>query len=284
MAFRAAVVGAGLLLALVGGLGLSRRAPPARCGPGYEAHGDRCCAEGQAKTTLGCGGPRTRCIASVEIPGCAAPQTPVPIAGVDMQLRFNDWQSEGVVPEQRLVVEAFQMDNTEVTFDNYRRCVDAARCEEVAFETSEGDLPITQVDPAQAERYCRWRGGHLPTRDEWTAAAAGPNGLKYPWGPTGLVCRRAVYGLLVGPCHFGGDGPDAVATRAAGTTASGLYDMAGNVAEWALDGTHYVAMGGSYLSTLASQLATWSAEVDVHRSAHVGFRCAYSIRSATTEE
>ena len=106
--------------------------------------------------------------------------------------------------------------------------------------------------------------------------AAGAEGRRYPWGQSGLVCNRAVFGLSRGPCAFAAKaGPDAIGSRPEGATPEGLLDMVGNVAEWARDGSAYVAMGGSWNAELASQLKVWSRETVSVARADIGFRCAY---------
>jgi formylglycine-generating enzyme required for sulfatase activity len=85
-----------------------------------------------------------------------------------------------------------------------------------------------------------------------------------------------VYGLVRGPCaRSDAAGPDAVGSRPDGATPEGLLDMVGNVAEWVRQGDHYVAMGGSFKSELASELKVWSQQAASGARADVGFRCAY---------
>jgi formylglycine-generating enzyme required for sulfatase activity len=81
--------------------------------------------------------------------------------------------------------------------------------------------PVTQISYADAEAYCAWKGGRLPTESEWEYAARGGWGdALYPTGPT--ISRQHA--------NFAGDGTSAVGQFSA--NGYGLWDMAGNVWEW----------------------------------------------------
>jgi formylglycine-generating enzyme required for sulfatase activity len=243
-------------------VGTTSRAVPARCPEGRVPLGYRCCWKGQLLVEGRCVGASETCTSPYEaLRGrCELSDEPVAVAGGELRITPNDWQAEGRLVERVLRVDSFQLDRTEVP----RATAD------------EPELPLTGVDPHEAEAHCRQRGGRLPTADEWTYAAAGSEGRRFPWGHTGLVCRRAVYGLERGPCAFADNaGPDAVGSRPDGTTPQGLLDMVGNVAEWARDGAAYVAMGGSWKSELASDLKVWSRETVSTSREDIGFRCAY---------
>ena len=199
------------------------------------------------------------------------------IHGGRLALGPSDWEAQGVVAARVVTVRTFSIDSTEVTVARWQRCVDEAACKRLdrADETEPG-RPVRGVTAEAADRFCRLEGGRLPTSDEWLYAAAGKDGRRFPWGPTGLVCRRAAFGLVSGPCGEGSTGPDLAGVRPAGATPEGVHDLAGNVAEWTRepDGSH-VAHGGSFRSRVAADLKSWAAEAVSPAAAHVGFRCVY---------
>jgi formylglycine-generating enzyme required for sulfatase activity len=199
----------------------------------------------------------------------------VKIAGASLELAPSDWEQQRGLAARKVQVEAFSIDANEVTVQRWQACTSAGTCPEL--REPEPGRPVTGVTPADAERFCRFSGGRLPTTDEWLLAAAGPSGRRFAWGPTGLVCRRAVFGVVAGPCAESAEGPELAGSRPDGATPEGLLDLTGNVAEWTRDGADkHRALGGSYLSKVAAELATWAIDASESAAPHIGFRCAYA--------
>lgn len=98
---------------------------------------------------------------------------------------------------------------------------------------SVGEFPQNGVTWEQAQAFCAWDGGRLPTDMEWEAAAHAV-GETYPWGNDPPTCALAAYGNPSGPCPGNVSGvPVRIATR---PIQRGLYDMAGSLSEWVADG------------------------------------------------
>jgi formylglycine-generating enzyme len=276
----AAVVLALAAIAIVVRLAEVERSEPARCAPGLVALGPRCCGEGQKLAAGRCIGTPKRCAPGMRIadgprPGCVAEERRIKIAGATLELSPSDWEPQRGLDPRKVNVDGFSIDASEVTLQRWQACTSAGTCP--GLNEPEPGRPVTGVSPDDAERFCRFSGGRLPTIDEWLLAAAGTSGRRFAWGPTGLVCRRASFGLVAGPCAEGADGPELCGSRPDGATPEGLLDLTGNVAEWArAGGEDYQALGGSYLSRVAAELATWAVDPSKSAASHIGFRCAYA--------
>jgi len=279
----AAAVFALATIAIIVRVAESERGSPARCPSGLQSAGARCCGIGQELTANGqCTGNASSCTSTMERDengGCIQPEARVHFSGGNVHFGASDWEGEPE-PAHDLSVSPFDLDQGEVTVARFRACADAGQCPKIP-EDAEPGRPVRNVSPDEASAFCASVSGRLPTADEWLFAAAGSAGRRYPWGNTGLVCRRASFGLSAGPCATTGTGPDLVGARPDGATPEGVLDLAGNVAEWTRErDASYAARGGSYRSELAGELKTWAKEARQTRAPHVGFRCAYTPRVA----
>ncbi len=254
-----------------GGLVLAvREGSVVPCGEGFRFTGTRCCAGLSADPNV-CGAP-VKCPAPLVLvgPGCDAPDRRVRVPETTLVVGSSDWEADGRVSPRTVHVWPFEIDAFEGTLGR------------LSGGSGDRARAASRVSRDDATRFCRERGGRLPTEDEWLAAAAGPGGRRYPWGDTGAVCRRAAWGLARGPCATAGAGPDTVGSHPDGDTPSGIHDMAGNVAEWVLVDSapgFGVARGGAWSDDRAADLRTW-ARVEVPVTAHdprIGVRCAYDL-------
>jgi formylglycine-generating enzyme required for sulfatase activity len=155
------------------------------------------------------------------------------------------------------------------------------------------NLPVVGVTWDDAAAFCRWLtqvtgvGHNLPTEAQWEAAARGGlTGQPYPWGPeppdAGGVIRANYRTPDLNRRGFR-------FTAAAGSfppNGFGLYDMAGNVAEWCLDryqplslkgpfkpGTLRILKGGSWFSQARDlRSAARQAAAPDYTDGYIGFR------------
>jgi formylglycine-generating enzyme len=210
--------------------------------------------------------------------------------------RCDETTFENETPVHRERVAGFWLSRTEITVAAYERCVSAGRCRAAPFEGgaarfAQPSLPITLVTFEDAQRFCAFRGGRLPTEAEFERAARGPARRTYPWG-------YGYHGKLSNHGRTGVDTSDAsdgfselapVGSFPDGATPEGIQDLAGNVAEWTADAYaptygaavsgERVVRGGSFASGAAHvRGAARVGKAPETREPTLGFRCAWSVR------
>ncbi|MDX2053321.1 MAG: SUMF1/EgtB/PvdO family nonheme iron enzyme [Polyangiaceae bacterium] len=261
-------------------LGYRPHVETARCPEGLVAQGARCCAPGQSLVGASCQGSPATCPHGFTLyrTGCAVEPKKIEIAGGLLKNGPVDWQNanraNGPTPIAPFLIDAF-----EVSVQSWEECASRGKCASLpkAPNPTEPGHPVTRITPAQAEAFCRQSGGRLPSLQEWVWVASGAEERRFPWGPNGLVCRRASFGLVAGPCAEGSGMPELSGARPDGQTPLGVADLAGNVAEWAraADG-RYRALGGSFRSRVAGELSVNAAFDGETPRDHIGFRCVYA--------
>ncbi len=142
------------------------------------------------------------------------------------------------------------------------------------------ELPVVGVDWWSARAYAAWRGGRLPTSEEWAIAASNRGETLYPWGnefqPSSALTGDARLNQPAVPGSWVGD-----------KTREGIYDMGGNISEWTKSawlGTAVptvIVRGGNFLLP-----GSMTAGVDfvnhlppAYRSPVVGLRVVFDSRN-----
>ena len=96
--------------------------------------------------------------------------------------------------------------------------------------------PVTQISGADAEAYCKWAGGRLPTIDEWEVAARAEASTRWPWGDKYVPSKANIWN---GSDHRHDTRLDGwlytSPVRSFPPNAWGLYDVIGNVFEYCSD-------------------------------------------------
>lgn len=158
-------------------------------------------------------------------------------------------------------VDDFSISRFPVTVGEFQECVDAGVCEHVStphcidgqkhkrgerttVTKADSGKPATCVGVDQAQKYCSWSDGKLPTLEQWMLAARGPQVQRFSWGsqtptceqhpaglktiigdvqPNGELTPSSLASLRVEPCK--GEGIFNVGKHQAGASPLGLEDV-----------------------------------------------------------
>jgi formylglycine-generating enzyme required for sulfatase activity len=164
-------------------------------------------------------------------------------------------------PPHPVTVSPFWMGHTPVTVRAYQRCVDAGRCpDEPLHQTQKwcngssprANHPLNCVTWIEAQAFCTWVGGELPSSEQYEFAARSGGDRLYPWGDAPLDATRAnscdarctqalsaerrarfeEQNLIDSSLDDGFAATSPVEHFHAGDTPWGLSDLAGNVMQW----------------------------------------------------
>jgi len=204
-------------------------------------------------------------------------------------------------PVHPVYLDAYYIDVYEVTNTQYANCVEFGSCSlphiTIRYQAAQyAQHPVVYVDWSQAQAYCQWRGGDLPSEAQWEKAARGRlQGKLYPWGDEAPVCEK---GARNGAKFDDNAVCDRSGTEPVGNYSPngyGLFDMAGNVWEWVLDwylatfyarsssknpsgpaiGYYRMLRGGSWLFDGSFlRVANRNGNDPINSGISIGFRCS----------
>jgi formylglycine-generating enzyme required for sulfatase activity len=200
-------------------------------------------------------------------------------------------------------IKGFYIGRTEVTwgeYDGFCVATNRALAPRPTFWSSIRESsrhPVVNVTYADARAYCVWAEARLPTDREWDAAARGPDGRLFPWGPAWLPGRanscdascpadalsngRPVRDRREPNQNDGFPFTAPVGSFPEGASPCGALDMAGNVWEWCsgdpafhtLPGLH-IMRGGSW------EVASSTCNVAIYNWAWTGITDSLGFRIA----
>ncbi len=211
-------------------------------------------------------------------------------------------------PMRAVFLDAFWIDQTEVTNGMYALCVLEGGCTVPSLQNtltrqdyyanlSYAEYPVVNVTWEQAADYCTWAGRRLPTEAEWEKAARGTDGRTFPWGEAPPTCGHLRFGDPGPGQQSCGEDTAQVGSFEIGISPYGAFDLSGNVWEWAADwyaadayetapdenplgppsGETKVLRGGAFNDGMKTVRATNRHHTAPNNPSYfIGFRCAIS--------
>ena len=194
------------------------------------------------------------------------------------------------------------------------------------------DYPVVGVTWEQANAFCAWRTDYLlkglgaaakyvqryrlPTEAEWEYAARGKDQNEFPWDNEDVASGKGCFYANFKPDNGNYTKDGNLITSRTGIyqpNSNGLYDMAGNVAEWtstvyteagveamndinpqlkynaAIEDPYRLkkksVRGGSWKDTESHIRSAWrSSEYQNQPRSYIGFRCVRSLANTTSQK
>jgi formylglycine-generating enzyme required for sulfatase activity len=199
---------------------------------------------------------------------------------------------------RNVTLDPFELDPVPVSVRAFRQFVDAthyktqAETAGFAYAVVEGTLqpvtggswrnavkkhavadesPVVGVSFQDAAAYCRFKGGRLPSEDEWEYVARGPKRHSFPWGES------------IEPAAIAPSAPPTVTEGPAEGIGGRYRGLSGNVWQWVDTkvGGRKVLKGGSWLepNPANKRAATRRYELSNRADEDSGFRCAKSTQA-----
>jgi formylglycine-generating enzyme required for sulfatase activity len=207
-------------------------------------------------------------------------------------------------PQETVSVAEFYIDQDPVTNAEYKKFLDSNPDQGVpfladaiaqsldwdgtkrTFPAGRDQYPVVLVTWQEANAYCKWAGGRLPSEAEWEKAARGTDGRFWPWGDDWDSGRANTAESNLKDASPVGQFPK-------GSSPYGALDMVGNVWQWtsSLDKPYpynpndgredlqapglRVTRGGSWLfGGVVARAAMRNGFEPTNASLSIGFRCA----------
>jgi len=214
-------------------------------------------------------------------------------------------------PIHTVYLDAFWIDQTEITNAMYAECEDAGVCEPPVAETDWdaagyyknpdfNNYPVVFISWYDASTYCSWTDRRLLTEAEWEKAASWNDNLQqkniYPWGDVfsgsylNFCDKNCASSWADANVDDGYEFTAPVGSYLNGASPYGVLNMAGNVEEWVGDwydaypgndessprfgDVYRVVRGSSYYDDEYAGRSTYRGSLDpALDDPGVGFRC-----------